>query len=621
MKMTQINSSTSDISNISSEIQNRINTWLTSDVISTVHKQEIQKSIDSQDFSALQDSFYQNLEFGTGGLRGIMGIGTNRMNVYTIGLATQGLANYLKKSFPDQPIKVAIAHDSRHQSPEFAQIIANVFAANNILVYLFAELRPTPELSFAIRHFGCQSGVMVTASHNPKEYNGYKAYWNDGSQLVAPHDTNVISEVQSVRLEDIKFGEKKENIINDNTVNKNIILLDTKIDDIYLNKIIELIASQNKIPNEYQTEKENFKIVYTSLHGTGITLVPKVLTQLGFKKLEIVAEQAIPDGDFPTVIYPNPEEAEALTLALKKASETNADLVLATDPDADRVGVAIKNDRNEFILLNGNQTGTLLMYYLLNIRQNNKQQDHPKNSQLYDNKQDINKNDVYIVKTIVTSDLVNTMCQQFDVECFDTLTGFKYIAAVIRENEGKKEYIGGFEESYGYLIGDFVRDKDGISSCAFIAEMAIYAMKNYGSVYEMLMQVYEKYGYFHETMVSITKKGIEGIKEIATMMDNLRANPPKMLGNSAVVRIKDFNTLLETDLENGTQTAIHSETSNVLQFFTKEGSKISARPSGTEPKIKFYLGLKNTLINKVKFEYLKLTLEAKAQEIMKELVG
>ena len=566
------------------ETQKRIELWLAyTDQATQTAIKELQKNKPKE----LEEAFFQDLEFGTGGLRGIMGVGTNRMNKYTIGLATQGLANYLHKSFPEQDLKVAIAYDSRHNSREFAQIVADIFSANNIDVYFFANLRPTPLLSFAIRHFGCQSGVMLTASHNPKEYNGYKAYWNDGGQLVKPHDKNVIAEVKKVALQDIRLNPQKERIH----------IIGEDFDKIYLREVQKL-ALHTEIPQEHQ----NLKIVFTPLHGTGITLVPKVFANFGFTNLYIVEEQSQPDGDFPTVVYPNPEEAESLTLALQKAKEIDADLVLANDPDADRVGIAIKDLQGNFILLNGNQTGSLLMYYLLN---------------LWKNKKGFQGNE-YIVKTIVTSNLIDEIAHSFGVKCYNTYTGFKYIATVMREQERKGNYIAGCEESYGYLIGDFVRDKDGVSACALIAEMTAYAKKQYGSLYQMLLELYRKFGYYEDTLISITKKGMSGMAEISNIMQNLRENPPETLAGEKVVIRKDYQNLQETNLLTGSTSKLDfDEKSNVLQFITEAGSKISARPSGTEPKIKFYVSLKAPFQEDL--ANLSLNLAVKTENIKKDL--
>ncbi|GAB4133119.1 MAG: phospho-sugar mutase [Raineya sp.] len=565
-------------------IQERIALWLAHTDQAT--QSAIQELL-AQNPQEAQEAFFQDLEFGTGGLRGIMGIGTNRMNKYTIGLATQGLANYLHKCFPNQPLRVAVAYDSRHHSQEFAQIVANIFSANHIDVYFFKSLRPTPLLSFAIRHFGCQSGVMLTASHNPKEYNGYKAYWNDGGQLVKPHDKNVIDEVKKVKIQDIRLDAQAQRIQ----------FVEEDFDQVYLAQIQKL-----RLNPELIQKYEQLKIVFTPLHGTGITLVPKVLDNFGFKNVHILAEQANPDGNFPTVVYPNPEEAEALTLALQKAQEIDADLVLANDPDADRVGIAIKNLQKEFILLNGNQTGALLMYYLL------------KNYQA----KGLLQGKEYIVKTIVTTNLIDEIAAKLQVNCYNTYTGFKYIATVMREKEGQEHYIAGCEESYGYLVGDFVRDKDGVSACALIAEMTAYAQEYYGSLYQMLLALYQEFGYYEDALISITKKGISGMEEIRSMMQNLRKNPPKMLAGEKIEVIKDYQTLEETEIATGKKTRLHfDESSNVIQFITEAGSKISARPSGTEPKIKFYVSLKTAFQEDL--QALSDNMQAKIAQIKEDL--
>jgi phosphoglucomutase len=570
--------------NMQPNTQERINLWLTHTDQAT---QAAIREMLATNLQEAQEAFFQDLEFGTGGLRGIMGIGTNRMNKYTVALATQGLANYLRKTFPNQPLSVAVAYDSRHNSRQFAQIVADVFSANDIDVYFFANLRPTPLLSFAIRHFGCQSGVMLTASHNPKEYNGYKAYWNDGGQVVKPHDQNVIAEVKQVSLPEIRFEAKPEHIK----------LVEEDFDEIYLQKVQSL-----SLNHELIAKHRHLKIVFTPLHGTGITLVPKVLAKFGFENIYIVTEQATPDGNFPTVVYPNPEEAEALRLALQKAQEIDADLVLANDPDADRVGIATKDLQGNFVLLNGNQTGSLLMYYLLKTWKNTK---------------GLQGNE-YIVKTIVTSNLIDEIAAKFGVKCYNTYTGFKYIATVIREKESSERYLAGCEESYGYLVGDFVRDKDGVSACALIAEMTTYAQEHYGSLYQMLLAIYQEFGYYEDTLISITKKGIAGMEEIRSIMQNLRNNPPQTLAGEKVVVIKDYESLKETNLLTGSISDLtFDESSNVLQFLTEAGSKISARPSGTEPKIKFYVSLKAAF--QADLQTLSASLKAKTEQIKKDL--
>ncbi len=537
----------------------------------------------------LNDAFYRDLEFGTGGLRGIMGVGSNRMNKYTVGAATQGFTHYLMKNFEDEnPIKVVISHDSRNHSREFALITANVFSANGIKVFLFDDLRPVPELSFAVRHLNCQGGIMITASHNPKEYNGYKAYWNDGAQLISPHDKNVIAEVKKIKsIEDIKFEGVPELIE----------IIGKEVDDAYLKKVKELSLSQDIIRRQ-----NNMKIVYTSLHGTGIKLVPVSLKNFGFNNVHIVAEQATPDGNFPTVVSPNPEEHAAMELALKEAREINADLVMATDPDCDRVGVAVK-DGNDYTLLNGNQTASLLIHYLL---------------EQWDKRNKLSGNE-YIVKTIVTSELLFDLANKYKVEHFDVLTGFKYIAHVIKQYEGQKTFIGGGEESYGYLVGDFVRDKDAVISCSMIAEAAATLKDNGSSMMEMLKQLYMEFGFYKEKLVSIVKKGKSGAAEIQKIMDNFRSNPPKQLGGSPVIIIKDYLSGESKDLKNNKVSNINLPKSNVLQFFTEDGSKVSVRPSGTEPKIKFYFGMKADLPKEEDYNKVSLSLENHIDSIIKEL--
>ncbi len=573
---------------MSVEIINKAKSWLSSSIDDDT-RQTIEQMLNNNDDSELVECFYKDLEFGTGGLRGIMGVGSNRMNKYTVGMATQGLANYLIKAFPNQDIKVAIAHDSRNNSRFFAETTANVFSANGIKVFLFDELRPTPELSFAIRELGCQSGVVLTASHNPKEYNGYKAYWNDGAQLVPPHDKNVITEVQNIKgIDDINFAK------NDSLIES----IGEDIDKTYLDRILGITLA----PEAVESQKD-LKIVFSSIHGTGITLVPKILEQMGFENVHVVEEQATPDGNFPTVVYPNPEESEALSIALKQAADIDADLVMATDPDSDRVGIAAKNDKGEFQLLNGNQTGSLLIYYLLTKWK--------ENGKITGNQ--------YVVKTIVTTELIKDIADSFEIKSYDTLTGFKYIAAVIKELEGKEEFIGGGEESYGYLISDFVRDKDAIASCAFIAEMTAY-FKNQGkSLYEVLMEIYQQYGMYQEYLVSITKKGKTGAEEIQAMMANMRATPPTQLAGSAVESVIDYQSGLMKNLKSGNEETIDFPKSNVLQYLTEDGTKISARPSGTEPKIKFYFSVKTGLNSASEYDNQLNTLKAKVDTIKKEL--
>jgi len=545
-------------------IAERVNQWM-SEGYDEETKATIRKMLEGGSKEELTDAFYRDLEFGTGGLRGIVGVGTNRVNKYTIGAATQGLSNYLKKQYPDQPIKVALAHDNRNFAEYFTQVTADVFSANGIYVYLFDGLRPTPELSFAIRHFGCQSGVMLTASHNPKEYSGYKAYWNDGGQIISPHDTNIIDEVLKIdSISKINFKAKPENIE----------IIGREIDELFIEKVKAVSLNPDIIKKQH-----DLKIVFSPLHGTGVPMVPEALKSIGFTNVNLVEEQCTPDGNFPTVIYPNPEEKEALTMALDKAKQIDADLVMATDPDADRVGIAVKDDNNEFVLLNGNQTGTLLFHYLL---------DQWKQKNLL-------KGNEYIVKTIVTTYLIDRIAEAKGVKCYNVLTGFKFIGALMTELEGKETFIAGAEESYGYLIGDHVRDKDAVVACNMIAEMTAWHLNNGKTPWQMLKQIYAEYGFFKEELISITKSGKKGAEEIKEMMSGFRENPPKSLGGKKVVKTMDYQTSREKDLETGTITTIDLPKSNVLQFLTEGGNLISARPSGTEPKIKFYISVNTTL--------------------------
>jgi phosphoglucomutase len=536
------------------------------------------------------ESFYQDLEFGTGGLRGIMGVGTNRMNKYTVGMATQGLANYLKKTFPGQEkIKVAIAYDCRNNSPYFAQVTAEVFSANDIQVYLFKSLRPTPELSFAIRHLGCKSGIVITASHNPKEYNGYKAYWDDGSQLIPPHDKNVIAEVQKITsVADVKFEGRNEYIE----------MIGEDIDKIYLDKVHQLSLSPEAIKKH-----KDLKIVYTPLHGTGGVLVPAALKIFGFENISIVADQAVYDGNFPTVKSPNPEEPAALEMAIRQAEQSGAELVMATDPDADRVGIAVRDLSGNFILLNGNQTAALLTWYLLLKWQENKKLTGKE----------------YIVKTIVTSEILKDIADKFSVESYDVLTGFKWIAEIIRLNEGKKTFIGGGEESYGFMIGDFVRDKDAVSACAMIAETDAWAATKGKTLYEMLIDIYLEFGLYKESLISVVKKGKSGSEEIKKMMEDYRSAPPALINGSKVVMIKDYHLSVSRDMISGKKDPINLPKSNVLQFFLEDGSKISVRPSGTEPKIKFYFGVRGKLNDRSDFEKINMMLDERVKEIIRDM--
>ena len=553
------------------EIQLTIDSWLTPEYDADTQA-AIRAMQSSGQHEALTDAFYRSLEFGTGGLRGIMGPGSNRMNRYTLGMATQGLCNYLLQSFAGQEIKVAIAHDSRNNSAEFAQIAAGIFSANGIVVYLFEALRPTPELSFAIRELGCQSGCVITASHNPKEYNGYKVYWNDGAQVVAPHDKNIIIEVNKIAsVSEVKFDADASKIIS----------VGTDMDARYYAR-----AKQLSIDPAAVQRQHDLRIVYTPIHGSGITLVPGLLREFGFTNVQVVEAQATPDGNFSTVQSPNPEEKSAMQLALDQAQATDADLVLATDPDADRVGVGVRNDRNEWVLLNGNQTAALLTYYLLSARHRTGQT----------TPQD------YIVYTIVTSEVLGDIARQHAVKSYQTLTGFKYIAGLIRDLEGQETYIGGGEESYGFLIGDFVRDKDAVSACALIAEMAAVAKDQGRTLYQEMVAMYAHYGLYVEDLISLTKKGQRGAEEIQEMMAGLRANPPATIAGLQVVEIRDYQTGKIHNIRTGVVTETGLETSNVLQFLTEDGSKVSARPSGTEPKIKFYFSVKQPLKSVVDFD-------------------
>ena len=570
------------------EIFIKVQKWLTekydNDTIKAV------KNLIRNDEKELFDCFYKNLEFGTGGLRGIMGAGTNRVNKYTIGAATQGLCNYISKTIlTNNQLNVAIAYDCRNNSMYFAQITADIFSANGFHVYLFESLRPTPELSFAVREYNCQSGVVITASHNPKEYNGYKVYWNDGAQVTHPHDKNIIEEVNKITdVSQIKFEGNKNDIT----------LLGEKFDKKYLNKITELSLSPKIIKKH-----SDFKIVYTPIHGTGVKLVPEILKKFGFTNIYNVPEQDVTDGNFPTVISPNPENAEALQLALKKAKEVGAELVLATDPDGDRVGIAVRDIENELILLNGNQTASLLIYYLIKTRKG----------------KNLLKGNEYIVKTIVTSEILFDIASSFNVNYYDTLTGFKYIAEIIRNKEGKELFIGGGEESYGYLAGEFVRDKDAVMASALIAETAVWAKEQGKSMYELLIDLYVEYGFYKESLINIVRKGKSGADEIKQIMENFRNNAPKEIAGSKVIEIKDFLLQQSENLITETIEPITLPQSNVIQFYTDDGSKITIRPSGTEPKIKFYISVKETLCCKEKFEEKNKELSQKIQKITKSL--
>ncbi len=574
------------ITTIDPTILKRAQAWLNDINIDNATKLRINQMIEN-DPAELAESFYCDLEFGTGGLRGIMGDGTNRMNKYTVGMATQGLANYLKTVFAGKgEIKIAIAHDSRNNSSYFAKTSAEVLSANGITVYLFENLRPTPELSFAVRHLHCQSGIVITASHNPKEYNGYKVYWDDGAQLVPPHDKNVILEVQKIA------SIAEVNFVGDTS---KINMIGEEIDKEFLR-----VSKSYCLAPEVIAPQKDMKIVFTPLHGTGITLVPQALRNYGFENIHIVEEQAVSDGNFPTIVSPNPEEKAAMQMALDKARAINADLVLATDPDADRIGVGVKDADGNYILLNGNQTAALLTYYL--IKQ-------------WQAKGKLTGNE-YIVKTIVTSELIGDIAKSAGVEYFDCLTGFKWIAEVIRNLEGKKTFIGGGEESYGYMIGDFVRDKDAVTACCIFAECAAWAASKGKSLYELLLDIYLEYGVYKENLVNVVKKGMSGQAEIKAMMEGFRANPPKEIAGSKVLLMNDYQLRKSTDINSGIVKPIELPKSDVLQFFLADGTKISMRPSGTEPKIKFYFSVRANLDAVANFKKVEEKLDKRIEEII-----
>ena len=544
--------------------ENKAKEWLSSSFNEETRK-EVQAMLDNSDKTELIDSFYKDLEFGTGGLRGIMGAGSNRMNIYTVGMATQGFANYLKKSFANkETISVVVGHDCRNNSRLFAETVAAIFSANGIKVYLFDDLRPTPEVSFAIRELKCQGGVNITASHNPKEYNGYKAYWDDGAQVLAPHDKGIIDEVEKVKIEDVKFGAN----------NDLIQIIGKEIDDLYLDKIKTLSIDPAVIEHH-----KDLKIVYTPLHGAGRTLIPESLKRWGFENVYTVKEQMVKDGNFPTVVSPNPENGEALTLALRDAKEIDADIVMASDPDADRVGMACKNDKGEWVLINGNQTCLIFLYYIITNR--------IKTGKMQPND--------FIVKTIVTTELIKKIADKNNVEMIDCFTGFKWIAREIREFEGVKQYIGGGEESYGFMAEDFVRDKDAVSAMCLLAEICAYAKDQGKTLYDLLMEIYLEYGFSYEYTVNVVRPGKTGADEIKQMMENFRNNPPKQLGDSPIVITKDFLKLEQTDANGNVTKLDMPDTSNVLQWFCANGDKVSVRPSGTEPKIKFYFEVKGEM--------------------------
>jgi phosphoglucomutase len=568
-------------------VEQKVNTWLNGNYDEDVKEQirDLQKAHPEE----LADAFYRNLEFGTGGLRGLMGVGTNRMNKYTVGMATQGYVNYLKKSFPAEEIKVAVAHDSRNNSRFFAETVANVFAANGLKVLLFEDMRPTPELSFTIRHFGCKGGVVCTASHNPKEYNGYKAYWIDGGQLVPPHDKNVISEVEKIAdVNHVKWSGNKENIT----------IIGKEVDTDYINMVKGLSVNP-----EINHNQHDLKIVYTPIHGTGIKLVPAVLKEYGFTNVNIVEEQATPDGNFPTVVYPNPEESEAMSIGLKKAEQLDADILCGTDPDSDRVGIGVKDTNKKWILLNGNQTAVLAFNYMIESRR----------------ERGIAQPNDMVVKTIVTSNLIDVIAAGNNVNCYNVLTGFKWIAELIREKEAHENYIIGGEESYGLMIGSQIRDKDAVSAVAILCEMAAVEKAKGRSLYQKLIDLYVQYGYYQESLISITKKGRNGQQEIAEMMEQFRRNPPSTLAGSKVVRLLDYQLQEKTDLLTGNKEGLQLPKSNVLQFETEDGTKVSARPSGTEPKIKFYFSVKTNLKTVGDFEKAQQQLKDKINTIISDM--
>jgi phosphoglucomutase len=568
-------------------IQANVQKWLAGNFEQSV-KDEITR-LQQGNPDELADSFYRNLEFGTGGLRGIMGIGTNRMNKYTVGMATQGYANYLNKSFGEGNVKCVVGHDSRNNSRLFAEIVANVMGANGIKVYLFEELRPTPELSFAIRHLGCQGGVVCTASHNPKEYNGYKAYWNDGGQLVPPHDKNVIIEVDKVAgVDDVKWSGGESNIT----------LIGKEIDEAYM----QMIQSLSVYP-EVCKAQHDLKIVYTSIHGTGITLVPQVLERFGFTNVTIVDEQKEPDGNFPTVVYPNPEEAEAMNIGLNKAKVMDADILLGTDPDADRVGIAIKDHKGNWVLMNGNQTAVLAFNYMIEARK----------------AKGINQPNDMVVKTIVTTEMIDAIAKASGINCYNVLTGFKWIAELIKEKEATENYIVGGEESYGLMIGSQLRDKDAISAVALLSEMAAYEKNKGRSLYQKMIDLYVQYGFYKESLISITKKGMNGQAEIAEMMESYRTSTPTTINGSPVVQLLDYQLQKGKNLQTGEEWTINLPKSNVLQFILADGSKISARPSGTEPKIKFYFSVNTPLDKAENFDTVHQQLNDRIDGIIKDM--
>ena len=574
-------------SELQQQVKLKAQTWLNSNVVDEDSKRKISELLASTDSKELIDNFYKDLEFGTGGLRGVMGVGSNCINRYTIGVATQGLANYMLKSFQGKKISVAIAYDSRNNSRYFAEVTANVFSANGITVYLSPQLRPTPFLSFAIRYLKCQGGVVITASHNPKEYNGYKAYWDDGAQVVPPHDKNIIKEVNAITsFEQVKFEAIPSNI-------KSISL---EIETAYYAEVKKLIPNKEVIAKHH-----DIPLVYSSIHGAGITMVPECLRQIGFTNVHVVDEQKEPDGNFPTVHSPNPEEKSAMEMVIKKGKEIGATVVMGTDPDTDRVGMGVRKSDGEFILLNGNQAFSLMMLFILKSLKN--------------------KSNSYIAKTIVTTDLVDTMAEKLGINCYNTLTGFKYIAELMGKLEGKEKFIAAGEESYGYMVGDFVRDKDAVSACAFFAAMAASAAEEGKSLYDWLIDMYVEFGYYKESLLNVTKKGQQGEQEIKAMMEKFRDNPPKTIVGSTVVKLLDYKILKEKDLVSGKETSLDFPASDVLQFYLQDGTKVSVRPSGTEPKIKFYISVNTKIDSRAAFENATQILDRKIKGVEEYLMN
>ncbi len=572
---------------MSQTIDQKVTAWLNGNYDDAT--KQIIRDLQANQPAELEESFYKNLEFGTGGLRGIMGVGTNRINKYTIGMATQGFANYLLKAYPNEKVRVAIGHDSRNNSRFFAETTAAVFAANGLTVYLFETLRPTPELSFAIRHLGCKGGVVCTASHNPKEYNGYKAYWDDGGQLVPPHDKNVIKEVEAIQsVDEVKWTGGESNIQ----------LMGAPMDEAY----IKMVKSLSVYPEIIAAQKD-LKIVYTPIHGTGITLVPKVLAEFGFTNVHVVEEQSTPDGNFPTVAYPNPEESETMSIGLSKAKSLDADILLGTDPDADRVGVGVKNHKGEWVLMNGNQTAVLAFAYMMEARR----------------AKGVAQDNDMVITTIVTTEMINEVARQNKVACYNVLTGFKWIAELIKEKEGQENYVIGGEESFGLMIGDQIRDKDAVSAVALLCEMAAYEKSKGRSLFDKMIELYVQYGFYYEHLISITKKGMNGQQEIANMMEQYRQAPPSTINGVKVMTLLDYELQMGKNLLTGETWKINLPKSNVLQFVTEDGSKISARPSGTEPKIKFYFSVNTTLNNASEFDEKYAELQSKINGIIGDM--